>query len=244
MVVGNLTADSAPQKVLFAHTPKAAGTHLIDYFEKELCYPKIMSDGQTDDGVWLDFSISQLLERAGSDRAFLNTHVLAYGWSDLVELIPFAEKASVVEAIRTFRRNGWFTFTFVRHPGELLTSFYYYVLDANERGWEKAVARHTPVVGRTLEEFVSEHCEKVLLPDYWREFDHADEASDENFRIFFARYFAHEFKPGLTQSHASGSRGYSYYCKTGALSQATQARIEGSRNMEIYREILAARALG
>ena len=108
-------ADGAPRKVLFAHTPKAAGVHLIDYFERELRYPRIQSDGRTDDGVWLDFTIRQLLERTGADHAFLNTHVLAFGWSALVEIIPFAEKEKIVEAIRTFRSNGWFTFTFVRH---------------------------------------------------------------------------------------------------------------------------------
>ncbi len=237
-------ADGAPEKVLFAHTPKAAGVHLIDYFEHELRYPRIQSDGRTDDGVWLDFTIRQLLERTGADHAFLNTHVLAFGWSALVEIIPFAEKQKIVEAIRTFRSNGWFTFTFVRHPGELLTSFYYYVLDAHERGWHKDVARHVPAVGRTLEQFLSEHCEKELLPDYWREFDHADKASDASFQTFFARYFGHEFKPTVTRSHSSGSRGYAYYCQAGELSRATQARIERSRNMEIYREILAARDLG
>jgi hypothetical protein len=235
--------DRVPKKVLFAHTPKAAGSHLIEYFRRVLQYPMIESDNKFDNGVWRDFTIDQLLESSEAEHAFICSHVLALGWSELVELIPFTGKDKIVEAIRIFRSKGWFTFTFVRHPGELLTSFFYYILDAHERGWHDSIALHTPAVGRTLEEFVSEHCGKELLPAYWREFDYADEASDANFRTFFGRYFDHEFKPGVTGRHASGSRGYAYYCETGELSQDTQNRIECSRNMEIYREILAARDL-
>ena len=235
-------ADGAPKKVLFAHTPKAAGVHLIDYFTRELGYPRVQSRGRTEDGVWLDFTTRQLREETGAEHAFLNTHALAFGWSALVEIIPFAEKEEIVEAIRAFRSDGWFTFTFVRHPGELLTSFYFYVLDLHERGRHKELATHVPVVGRTLEEFVSEHCEEELIPDYWREFDYAGEASDKNFQEFFARYFGHEFKP-RARLHASGSRGYAHYCKIGELSHAAQKKIEGSRNMVIYREILGGRDL-
>ena len=234
----------SPKKVLFGHTPKAAGSFLIEYVRHELRCSMIQSDSQLDNGVWRDFTIDELVAQVGADEAILCSHVLASGWSELVELIPHAEKESIVDTIRMFRSNGWFAFTFVRHPGELLTSFYYYVLDLHERGLHRELATHVPVVGLTLEEFVSEHCEKELLPDYWREFDYADKASDASFQTFFARYFGHEFKPTVTQSHASGSRGYAYYCQTGELSQATQARIERSRNMEIYREILAARDLG
>ena len=159
-----------PKKVLFGHTPKAAGLHLIEYFAHELNYPMIQSDHQFDNGVWRDFSIDQLLEKIGADEAFLSSHVLAFGWSELVELIPFAEEESIVDAIRSFRSKGWFTFTFVRHPGELLTSFYFYILDAHERGWHDSVALHTPAVGRSLEEFVAEHCEKErrVLPQATR----------------------------------------------------------------------------
>ena len=75
----------------------------------------------------------------------------------------------------------------------------------------------------------------------WRELDYAGEASDKNFHSFFARYFGHEFEPRATRLHASGSRGYAYYCRAGEISHATEMRIERSRNMAIYREILAAR---
>jgi len=157
---------------------------------------------------------------------------LAFGWSELVSLIPFAEKSRIVDAIGLFRSKGWFTFTFVRHPGELLTSFYYYILDSDNRGWHDAVALHTPAVGRTLESFVAEHCEKELLPDYWRVY--ANVASDTNLQTFFSTCFDHQYKPETVSRHASGSRGYAHYCATGEILTETQNRIDQSRNMQIY----------
>ena len=229
-----------PRKVLFGHTPKAAGSHITEYFRRQLRYPVIQSDEKFENGVWHDFTLNQVLQSVHAEHAFLCSHVLAFGWSGLVKLVPFVEEQKIVDAIQTFRSRGWFAFTFVRHPGELLTSFYYYIVDAHERGWHDSVALHTPAVGRTLEAFVSEHCEELLLPEYWREYDYANEANDENLCTFFARNFDHEYQPGATDRHASGSRGYAYYCETGEISKETQARIECSRNMEIYREILAS----
>ena len=237
-----------PPKVLFVHTPKAAGLHLIEYFEKELGYPRIQSQRETDDGVWLDFEPEGLREHLdiGGDAdadvgsAFLHTHTLAFGWSPLAQLIPTASKDEIVALIREFRANGWFVFTFVRDPGELLCSFYHYVLDAHERGWHAAVALHAPAVDRTLGEFVAEHCERELLPEYWRELDYIGVASDAGFEQFFARYFGHEFAAGRSRSHASGSRGYAHYCASGEISEDTRRRIEASRNMALYREIVGS----
>ena len=232
--------NNASKRVLFGHTPKAAGTHLIEYFRSELQYPVIQSDEKFDNGVWRDFTLDQVRKNADTDHAFLCSHVLAFGWSSLVTLIPYAEKTQIVDTIQKFRSKDWFAFTFVRHPGELLTSFYYYILDAHERGWHDSVALHTPAVGRTLEEFVAEHYEKELIPDYWREYDFANVASDENLRAFFSRHFGHVYEPKSSPRHASGSRGFEHYCKIGEISEVTRTRIENSQNMEIFQEILRA----
>ena len=72
--------------------------------------------------------------------------------------------------IKNFKQNGWFTFSFIRHPGEVLCSFYYYAYDFHEKDAPHIVAAHAPVVDRTLDEFVAEHCDRELFPDYWSEF--------------------------------------------------------------------------
>ena len=107
-----------PDRILFAHIPKAAGSYLTDYFEARLGVPWIQSNGRTDDGVWEDFTIDELLTKSGVERGLVSSHVLAYGWSNLVSLVPFAEKQRIIETIRTFRSQGRFAISFVRHPGD------------------------------------------------------------------------------------------------------------------------------
>ena len=228
-----------PEKVLFAHVPKAAGTHVIRYFRDKLGYRHHRSAKRTKTGVWLDYTcdeVRQLVDEAG----FLNTHVLAAGWHELVELVPPASADQIVQTIREFRARGWFVFSFVRHPGEHLCSFYHYVLDADRIGLKEAVKLHTPVLGLTIEEFVSRHCDRDLLPAYWRELDFVGVASDESLARFFAQYFEHSFEPNAVDPHASGNPGYAFYCDSGQISAATQARIEASTNMRVYREILSS----
>jgi len=65
--------------------------------------PWIQSQGRTDDDVWKDYTIDELLANVGMDHGVLSSHVLAYGWSQLIDLVPFAEKQRIIETIRTFR---------------------------------------------------------------------------------------------------------------------------------------------
>lgn len=230
----------APSKVLYGHTPKAAGSYTIEYFREVLRYPVVESRNTCANGAWCDFTLDQVRDAVDAPQAFLCTHTLAHGWSDLVHLVPQAPKDQIVATLRLFRAHGWFAFTFVRHPGELLTSFYHYILDSHRRGWHDAVALHAAAVEIPLDTFLAAHCHREILPSYWREYDYAAEASDASFRAFYSRYFHHRFVPDSVSRHASGSRGYAHYCATGAISPQTQARIEASRNMEIYREIVDA----
>ena len=93
------------------------------------------------------------------------------------------------------------------------------------------------MIDRSLEQFVAEHCQRELLPDFWREFDFVGVSSDAAFAEFFREHFDHAYERSAAPSHASGSRGYAHYCETGEISSETAARIERCRNMEILREI-------
>ncbi len=228
---------SGPEKVLFAHTPKAAGLHLIAYFRDALRYPVITSQNRSARDTWVDFTLDELRTHLGAEAAFLHSHVLAYGWSALAFPIPPEPKADIVAALGAFRDRGWFTFTFVRHPGELLCSFYHYVLDYHARGETDIVAAHVPLVHQTIDAFVSEHCERELIPDYWRALDVAGESSEASFIAFFSRFFDHAYRPGLAPTHRSSNPGYAHYCATGGISPETRARIERSANLERYLEI-------
>ena len=114
--------SAGPRRVLFAHTPKAGGLHIEEYFAGKLGYPRIQSTDAFPDGVWRDFTPDGLRAQLDLEHAFVNTHLLAHGWSDLVEIIQPASKDEIVALVREFRARGWFTFSFVRRPGELLCS--------------------------------------------------------------------------------------------------------------------------
>lgn len=225
-------------KLLYIHIPKAAGVYLSEYIANELAYRRVLSDKRNEAGVWTDFTLNEVTTYLPEENVFLHTHTLSYGWHELVPIIPWASQAQIIEAIRCFKAHGWFTFAFVRHPGELLCSFYHYVYDFHRRRMPHVVAAHAPVVDRSLDAFVAEHCEKPLLPSYWREIDFVAEASDHSFTYFFKRYLHHDFQPGQSPTHASGSRGYQHYCDEGIISAETQRKVEASMNMQIYRQIL------
>jgi hypothetical protein len=233
-----------PAKVLFLHTPKAGGSNLIEYFPSRLGYRRLHSTRTNEQGVWLDFRPDDLPAFVDRPDGFLSTHTLSFGWTQMVAAIPPSPKAEIVQLLGRFRETGWFSFSFVRHPGELLCSFYHYILDHHRRGNDAAVALHVPAVGVPLEEFVATHCELPLLPDYWRQLNFCGVMSDAALSDFFRAYFAHDYVPVPEWRHASGSCGYEYYCTTGQISRAAQQKVERSASMAVYREIARSQASG
>jgi hypothetical protein len=229
-------------KLLYIHIPKTAGVYLSEYITEQLGCQHLLSDKRNDAGVWTDYTLEEVLQFINVRGSFLHTHTLAFGWHDLCYVIPAVAKDKIIDAIQLFKQKGWFVFSFVRHPGDVLCSFYHYVYNFYHEGLPHVVAAHAPVVDRTLDDFVAEHCQKELFPDYWTELDFIAEASDATFRDFFKRYLDHDFQPGIAYSHASGSRGYRYYCEQGLISSETQRKLASSVNMQIYQEIIRGNA--
>ena len=61
-----------PRRVLFAHVPKAAGSYLTDYFKEQLGFPWIQSQAHTQDGVWMDFTVDELLAKVDVEHGAWN----------------------------------------------------------------------------------------------------------------------------------------------------------------------------
>ena len=226
------------KKLLFVHVPKAAGVHLSEYMITHLHFSLLASEKENEKGIWIDFTIPEILEYLEQGEGLLRTHTLAFGWSELAYSIPTVTEDDIIGTLVKFKEHGWFTFTFVRHPGELLCSFYHYVMGYYNQGARGIVEAHCPVADRTLDEFVAEYCEKELIPSYWELFDFIGESSDREFGRFFRQHFGHEFQPGASPSHASGSKGYVHYCETGDISEETQAKVEAAHSTRIYYEIV------
>jgi hypothetical protein len=236
--VAGVAGETRPAKVLFVHTPKAGGSNLIDYFTQAVGYHGLQSQHTDDQGVWHDFDLDDLAGLVNEPDGFLSTHTLSLGWSRLVSAIPDASPDEIGETLRQFKHAGWFTFTVVRHPGDLLCSFYHYILDHHRRGHDPAVALHVPAVGIPLDAFIAAHCNHPLLPAYWADLDDCLITNDEALTGWFSRRFAHEYQPVPEWRHASGSRGYEHYCAIGQISDATQDKLDRSPAMIVYRDIL------
>jgi hypothetical protein len=236
--VASVAEGLPPEKVLFVHTPKAGGSNLIETFTQAVGYRRLQSRRTDTEGVWHDFEVDDLAQLVTEPDGFLSTHTLSFGWSRLVSAIPDADQDAITETLGRFRQAGWFMFTTVRHPGDLLCSLYHYILDHHRRGDLAAVALHVPAVGIPLDVFIAAHCHHPLLPEYWSEFDDCLIPSDDSLAEWFLRRFGHTYQPATEWRHASGSRGYDHYCTTGVIGTATQDKLDRSAAMEIYRDIL------
>lgn len=227
-----------PKKLFFVHTPKSAGVHTSDYLVNQLGYELLASVKRDAQRVWDDWTLDEIKSRIDVEYGLLMTHTLAHGWSKLAYSIPHTTEQEVIHTLEAFKDSGWFTFTFIKHPGELLCSFYHYVQRFIEQGKQPIVDKHCPVADRTIDQFVSEHANDVLLPAHWRHFDYIGIANDEDFAHFFQTHFDHSFRPDVAESHRSSNPGYAHYCRTGAITATTRQKVEASRNVGIYHEIL------
>ena len=232
------TEHSGPKKLLFVHTPKSAGAHTSDYIVMQLGYELLASFKRDANRVWEDWTLDEVKARIDAKNGLLRTHTLAHGWEKLAYSIPPTTQQSVMETIKAFRARGWFTFTFIKHPGELLCSFYHYVQPFIQQEKDHIVNKHCPVADRTIDQFVSEHAIDVLIPAYWCLFDYIGIANDQNFSHFFKHHFGHTFQPGVAELHKSENLGYEHYCRTGEISVETRLKIEATQNTRIYNDIL------
>ena len=70
---------------------------MIGYLRKQLGYATIQSDHTFPNGVWRDFTLDEIRGYIGTDDGFVVGHALAFGWSEMTDLIPFASKSRIVE---------------------------------------------------------------------------------------------------------------------------------------------------
>ena len=193
----------APEKVLFVHTPKAGGSNLIETFTQALGYRRLQSRRTDTEGVWHDFEIDDLGRLVAEPDGFISTHTLSFGWSRSGVCDPGPRiRHAIAETLRQFRQSGWFIFTTVRHPGDLLCSFYHYILDHHRRGDLAAVALHVPAVGIPLDVFIAAHCHQPLLPECWSDFDDCLIPTDDSLTEWFFRRFGHVYEPTTAWRHA------------------------------------------
>jgi len=169
-------------------------------------------------------------------RQYVHNH--HYSWS----------RASVCE----FRRNGWFTFMFIREPADLLCSLWTWSRKMVAAGVNPdRVLQPTRLIGMPLDGFLQEvignadYNRFYALPDYVEEIDYVAEFTEENFRRLLSERFEHDYRTGSNLQRyrrPSGNPGYAAYRNRGDISDRTHSLIERNAAVQRVREHLGVAA--
>lgn len=208
-------------KVAFLHIPKTGGASVHTLLStllwrngKYFLHP--CAGGSP---VWVrDYTDRELIQIAQNQepKQYLQNHT------------PWTQ-----EAFSEFKKNNWFTFSFVRHPGDLMCSWYHF-----------RQARYDEELHRSLEECLRglfSRPLKWLIPDYWKEIDFIRELTETNMLDLVNNKLGLKYSGGLMRANQSFNLGYDLYCRSGEISKETQQLIESH---EQFRRYLAIKELG
>jgi hypothetical protein len=209
------------RKLAFVHIMKTAGTFVTGYLERQVLNRhrvlrfrnhRILNSWAA--GLGRDWSTDELESflHLPEPRLYVHNHVA--GWGE--------------DLIRTYRQAGFFTFTFVRHPGDALCSFYFW---SRERDGDRGVP---------LDRFIATHIDSGRpweIPPWWTALDHVAGFSEETFRDFLSTRFGHTYRPAPRQN-LSANAGWSHYVTTGEISPDTKRLLEESEQFQRWRKIV------
>ncbi len=211
-----------PKKILFVHIIKTAGTYVFDYLAEHLRYGGyrvIDVESSKDHRNQINHYLAQEAMKDRPDR-FIHCHA---------DYLP-------KEFFEKFLERGWFSFSFVRHPGDLLCSYYFYARinpDFHAEGSLDEFIRGC-LMGRSGSG--TTRLDYFGIPAYWKKMDFVAEFSETNFKFFLKKYFGHRYAPKVPMN-VSENKGYAYYCDQGQISATTRAMLEASEQYRWYLEI-------
>ena len=221
-------ADAIPRRVAFIHVMKTAGSFVDSYLGHRVLAPlgyrieNSWASGHDTD--WTPAELERFRVEAASTAMYVHNHI--GDWP--------------ADVVRQYLDDGWFAFSFVRHPGDQWCSYYYWSRD-EARGFNQSCSLDKFLQlgfksGSTLK------CRRSLdPPSYWKDLDFIDEYSDESFAWMLERHFGHRFVPGtMNRSNVSENPGYAKCLADGLVSAATDRLIRESEQYAVYEEIVAA----
>ena len=239
------------KKLAFIHFGKCAGVY-VQYYLRNYVTPNIKHFNSWWDfgeknkrNLERDWTKEELLEIAELDTETGFAHNHHIGWC--------------TKTVQAFKDNGWFTFTFLRDPRNVICSLYFWS-QRQHRRWkpdELHGGLREPLRGEILNmsgqtdphkisinDFfkfftITEGAQNLwILPDYINDLDYVAEFTDKNFERFLKKYFLHDYVP-LEKMNTSQSKGYKHYCDNGNISKDTQHLIETHPEFLRYKQYLA-----
>jgi len=231
-------ADAIPRRVAFIHVMKTAGTFVTSYLDHRVLAPlgyrieNSWTSGRDTD--WTPAELERFRAEDASTAMYVHNHV--GDWP--------------ADVVRQYLEDGWFAFSFVRHPGDQWCSYYYWgkAKARGDWGMEKARVFNQAC---SLDEFLRlgfgpskalKWCRRWLAPpSYWKDLDFIDEYSDESFAWMLERHFGHRFVPRtMGRLNVGDNPGYAKCLADGLVSAATDQLIRESEQYAVYEEIVAA----
>jgi D-inositol-3-phosphate glycosyltransferase len=214
-VAGDRTA-----KLAFVHFPKAGGTYVDNYLGTHVLGPAGYAFYNAGGwGLGRDWTVGELDEVRRRQDALAYVHNHASGWTR--------------DALLRFREDGWFTFAFVRNPGDQLCSYFFWrraqihagqlseSLAPQEWDWLSRASLdgflRSALCGERFADAVAE-----LDPTPWVVLlDFCEELNDSTFGRFLQEHLGHEYRPA-PRLNPSGSRGLKHYIASGEITRETE----------------------
>ena len=204
---------TSPKKIAFIHFGKAAGVYVNEHMKRRCvrAYTKYMSHHKDLNPYNVsnrDWEKEELLKIAetGNEYAYVTNHHI--NWD--------------VETIKKFKENGWFIFTFLRRPEEVLCSLFNYSKEKDLiiRGGTLDPKNLEEMFRFSLVNYDSEFAKLWMVPDYIDELDYVAEFNDKNFGDFLLKNFGEAYEP-RPPSNTSKNKGFIHYRENGEISDRT-----------------------
>lgn len=225
-----------PRRVAFVHVMKTAGSFVESY----LAYQVLAKRGyrihnsyamgrHTD---WTPEELEHFRTTDAGIATYVHNHVS--NWP--------------ADVLQSYRQDGWFVFSFIRHPGDQWCSCYYWGKKQPHGFWSADM--HRALNACSLDEFLhlgfgADDSLKWFRrgldpPSSWRSLDYIDEYSDDSFAWMLDRHFGHRFAPrSMARVNASDNPGYAECLAEGLVSESTDRLIRASEQFATYEEIVA-----
>jgi len=201
------------KNIAFIHIPRTAGSYVNSYLASILHKKsyKILNSWQL---LNRDWNKEELLSFLKPDIHLKYVHNHLENWKS--------------ETFYEYKKNNWFIFSFVRHPGDQLCSIYYY--------WKIYKEEFNLTLDEFIKESVLNPIINAIIPAFWRDLNFIAEFNHKNFKEFLKKYFNQDYVPEKIRL-PSRSKGYSYYCKHKIISLETQKILKNSEQHKIFLEI-------
>jgi len=143
------------------------------------------------------------------------------------------------EAFSEYKKD-FFTFSFLRHPLDIMCSMYFFLLEKPGEPSDPAWGFPSSPQGmpKTLNEFILEYTHNLdtLLPNY-RELDFFKVFNEENLTLLIQRHFKAEHKPSR-RLNSSGNQGFIKHMANDEISTEAADKVFKTEMYDVYNRLL------